>query len=73
MHHSPLHAILIHRRGFRTSHRRCRALQRVAGPYLLHKSVDMVRDGSLLTGRKSTNREGKSSFTPTKKAGWVAE
>ena len=32
MHRSTSHAILIHRRGFRTSHRRCATSQRVAGP-----------------------------------------
>ena len=33
MHRRASHAILMHRKGFRTSHRGCAASQRVAGPY----------------------------------------
>ena len=32
MHRKPSHVVLLHRRSFRTSHRRCAASQRVAGP-----------------------------------------
>ena len=33
MHHRASHAILMHRREFSTSRRRCEGSQRVAGPY----------------------------------------
>ena len=56
MHRRASQAILIHRRGFRTSHRRCTVSQHVAGPLCVRASDSLRADQRKTAMYRGSNR-----------------